>query len=139
MEYAWGQVPVSMFSRGIVDMQIDTSSIHSEPSTGLQQWTHTSAIDNAEIVAVERDLPVRGDDFTAILEHLDGLFKPLLDAARANQPAESSQTSAASQQMPQRVDGLTPEDIAARDSFLAMRDQVPTLSINSQVLLQCRI
>lgn len=107
-------------------MQIDTSSIHSEASTGVLQCPHTSALDNAELVTTERALPVRGDDFTAILEHLDGVFKPLLDGARVDQPCDTSKTAAQIPQMLELSGAPSPEDIAERDRFLAMLDQGPT-------------
>lgn len=107
-------------------MQIDTSSIHSEASTGVLQCSHTSALDNAELVTTERALPARGDDFTAILEHLDGLFKPLLDATRAQLSGATAKTAAEIPQMPELSGGPSPEDIAERDRFLAMLDQGPT-------------
>ena len=113
-------------------MQIDTSSIHPDPSTGLPKRQHPKTSDGAEIIAAERK-PVRRDDFTAILAHLDGLFNPLLAVARANQPpAARSKTAAAIQQMPNILNAPSPEDIAARDHFLAMRDQAPTLPVSSE-------
>ena len=107
-------------------MQIDTSSIHSEASTGVLQCSHTSALDNAELVTAESAVPTRGDDFTAILEHLDGLFKPLLDATRAQLSGATAKTAAEIPQMPELSGGPSPEDIAERDRFLAMLDQGPT-------------
>lgn len=112
-------------------MQIDTSSIHPDPSTGLPQRQQPNTSGGAEIIASERK-PVRRDDFTAILVHLDGIFNPLLDAARSNQPpAARSKTAVAIQRIPETSNGPSPEDIAARDHFLAMRDQAPTLPVSS--------
>lgn len=108
-------------------MQIDTNSIHSEPSTAVLQCSHTSALDNAELVTAERAQRVRGDDFTAILEHLDHVFQPLLDAARANQTSATAKTAAEIPEMPELLGGPSPEDIAERDRFLAMLEQGPSL------------
>lgn len=112
-------------------MQIDTSSIHPDPSAGLPQRKQPNTSGGAEIIAAERK-QVRRDDFTAILAHLDGIFNPLLNAARANPPpATRSKTVVAIQQIPETSNGPSPEDIAARDHFLAMRDQAPTLPVSS--------
>lgn len=112
-------------------MQIDTSSIHPDPSTGLPQRQQPNTSSGTEIIAAERK-PVRRDDFTAILAHLDGIFNPLLNAARANQPpAARSKTAVAIQRIPETSNGPSPEDIAARDHFLAMRNQAPTLPVSS--------
>lgn len=112
-------------------MQIDTSSIHPDPSTGLPQRQQPNTSGGAEIIAAERTL-LRRDDFTAILVHLDGILNPLLDAARANQPpAARSKTAVAIQRIPETSNGPSPEDIAARNHFLAMRDQAPPLPLSS--------
>lgn len=108
-------------------MQIDTSSTHPDHGNGLSLIQSHENTRGAEIIGAPRK-PIRRDDFTAILAYLDGIFNPLLDAARAKQPpAAKTKTATAVGLIPGRMNEPSPEDIAARDSYLAMCNQAPTL------------
>lgn len=122
-------VRCQLLQGGIEDMQIDTSSNHPDHDKKQLPVQPYNDAGSAEVIGAQRK-PVRRDDFTTILAHLDGIFNPLLDAARAKQPpAARSKAAAAIRLIPQGGEGPSPEDIAARDNFLAMRDQPQALPV----------
>lgn len=110
-------------------MRIDTSSTHPDHGDGLPLIQSQDNTGGAEIIGAPRK-PIQRDDFTSILAHLDGIFNPLLNAARAKQPPiAKAKAAAAVELIPERINDPSPEDITARDSYLAMRNQAPPLLI----------
>jgi len=110
-------------------MQIDTNSAELDRSGELFQVSNQNAGEGVEIITAKREPPCR-DNFTAILAHLDGVFNPLLDAARATQPpAARTKAAAAIRLIPQNPNAPTPEDIAKRDSFLAASAQPASFAV----------
>lgn len=70
-------------------------------------------------------------DFEALLAHLDGVFRPLMERARAKpQSASASSSDQVDRNVPPPIEsGVSPEDQARLDTFLATSMQRPPLAV----------